>query len=326
MNNKYKIYEYVLECAINEVLGEKIQKLKIVNDIGQHSIVYLSKLADNTNIVIKITTKRNSYPTEIWVYQELAKHGVPVPSLIFYTEKLKGIDLPCLIISKIRGYSLVSQNIPDRFERAIYGEIGSIFSKIHKVRLDNSFYGFGVFFKNTKDIFYNWHSFILSIHDYIDSTEYLFRNGTINFEQKEKILSLERMIINHHFIKVLNHGDLGPDHIFLEKNKIVGVIDPGNSFAGPAEYDLAYFAVYVNEYQFKYALDEYDEVLNIKYIYIYMIVISVNKAAKAQKIFNYEKAEYFVVVIDNIIRKLSNILNTREKCLESIRDSVNKSV
>ncbi|HQV21973.1 MAG TPA: DUF45 domain-containing protein [Agitococcus sp.] len=99
------------------------------------------------------------------------------------------------------------------------------------------------------------------------------------------------MIINHHFIKVLNHGDLGPDHIFLEKNKIVGVIDPGNSFAGPAEYDLAYFAVYVNEYQFKYALDEYDEVLNIKYIYIYMIVISVNKAAKAQKIFNYENGD-----------------------------------
>ena len=26
------------------------------------------------------------------------------------------------------------------------------------------------------------------------------------------------------------------------------------------------FAVYVNEYQFKYAIDEYDEVLNIEYI------------------------------------------------------------
>ena len=316
MNNEYKSYEDVLEDTINEVLDEKIQKLKIVNNIGKYSIAYFSTLADNTNIVIKITTKRNSYPTEIWVYNEVAKHGVPVPDLIFYTEKLKGIDLPCLIISQISGSSLASKNIPEEFERAIYGEIGRVFSKIHKVKLENSFYGFGVFFKNTKDSFYNWHSFILSIHDYIDSIKFLFKNGTINFEQKEIILSLEEMIINHRFSKVLNHGDLGPDHIFLENNNVVGVIDPGNSFAGPAEYDLAYFAVYVNEYQFKYALDEYDEVLNIEYIYIYMIVISVHKAAEAQKIFNYEKAEYFIVVINNIVRKISTLLEIKKQCIK----------
>ena len=124
------------------------------------------------------------------------------------------------------------------------------------------------------------------------------------------------MIINHRFSKVLNHGDLGPDHIFLENNNVVGVIDPGNSFAGPAEYDLAYFAVYVNEYQFKYALDEYDEVLNIEYIYIYMIIISVHKAAEAQKIFNYEKAEYFIVVINNIVRKISTLLEIKKQCIK----------
>ena len=316
MNNKYKSYEEVLEWAINEVLGEKIQKLEIVNNIGKYSITYFSKLADNTNIVIKITTKRNSYPTEILVYNEVAKHGVPVPDLIFYTEKLKGINLPCLIISQINGSSLPSKNIPEEFERAVYGEIGRIFSKIHKVKLDGSFYGFGVFFKKTKDSFYNWHSFILSSHNYIYSTNFLFKKDKINFKQKEIMLSLEETIVNHRFRTVLNHGDMGPDHIFLNNYNVIGIIDPGNSFAGPAEYDLAYFAVYVNESQFKYVLDDYNGNINIEKIYIYMIVIAVYKAAKAQNIFDYRKVEYFVGINNKTIPRISNFLDVKN-CIKN---------
>ena len=36
MNNEYKSYEDVLEDTINEVLDEKIQKLKIVKNIVSH--------------------------------------------------------------------------------------------------------------------------------------------------------------------------------------------------------------------------------------------------------------------------------------------------
>ncbi|WP_420919353.1 phosphotransferase [Vibrio metschnikovii] len=37
----------------------------------------------------------------------------------------------------------------------------------------------------------------------------------------------------HRFSAVLNHGDFGPDHIFIEDGHISGVIDPGDAFAGP---------------------------------------------------------------------------------------------
>ncbi len=305
MGNEYKNYADVLKLAINDALCEKIQNLEAVKDRGNYSIAYFSKLADNTDVVIKITKKRNSYPSEIWVYNEICKNGVPIPNLIFYTEKLKGINLPCLIISSIKGESLASKNILQEYEKSVYSEIGDIFSKIHKVKIDKFNYGYGGFNESPSvDSFYNWHLFLFESHNYIYSIKYLIRKNLINTKHKENLILIENLVANHVFRNVLNHGDLGPDHIFIRNQKVVGVIDPGNSFVGPAEYDLAYFAVYVNECQFKYVLAEYNGNINIEKIYIYMIVIAVHKAAKAHKLLDYRKMEYFIDVINNIILKI----------------------
>ena len=102
----------------------------------------------------------------------------------------------------------------------------------------------------------------------------------------------------------------------MNNYNVIGIIDPGNSFAGPAEYDLAYFAVYVNESQFKYVLDDYNGNINIEKIYIYMIVIAVYKAAKAQNIFDYRKVEYFVGIINKTIPRISNFLDVKN-CIKN---------
>lgn len=119
----------------------------LVKRQGTASTVYYSRLREglaSTEIIIKISNHYDSYPIEAEVYREIAQHGVPVPHVLFYCSRLHGVEMPCLIISRIEGVPLDEVVISPGLESQVYENVGRIFRAIHQVGAVSSVKGYGL--------------------------------------------------------------------------------------------------------------------------------------------------------------------------------------
>lgn len=274
----------------------------LVKRQGTASMVYYSRLWEglsSTEIIIKISNLYDSYPTEAEVYREIAQHGVPVPHVLFYCSRLHGVEMPCLIISKIEGIPLDEAVISPGLERQVYENVGRIFRAIHQVGPASSVKGYGLLASSPSNRTKDWSRFILEYHDYFSARECLSRAGLIGADLVRSLASIENRIDAHVFKDVLNHGDLGPDHLLLADGEIIGVIDPGCALIGPAEYDLAYFGLYATRQQMLSVLEGYGGSPDIEQIHAYMAVIALHKAVRAHRIGNPERTGRFVRLARN---------------------------
>jgi aminoglycoside phosphotransferase (APT) family kinase protein len=289
-------YSFFLKKSLETKLNNKLSKLVPVKKMGKSSVVYYSKLG-NQNIVIKITFDRNSYPAEMWVYEKLSSMNVPVPTVIFYCEDIEPLNIPCLVMSHVGGHSLLDIKIKKQNEKNIYGTAGKILSKINSIDLSNVPYGYGTFSENSGEKFESWEDFLFQIHDIFNTIRKLIDYGIVNTICINYLNKALNILTMHNFEKVLNHGDFGPDHLFILKENIVGVIDPGNSFVGPSEYDLGYFKVYTSPVCFQQALNQYTNNYEIEKINCYCAIISAHKAIKAHQIGDLKKRDFFLNVL-----------------------------
>jgi aminoglycoside phosphotransferase (APT) family kinase protein len=288
----------ILKECLEKIFKKTLAMPVPVADMGKFSQAYNSKLEDE-DIVINTTRGRNSYPAEIWVYEKLSYLGVPVPSVMFYCESLPLLSIPCLVISRIAGETLASIKLRKQYEKDVYGMAGKILGKIHSIRLTGTPYGYGAFATDFSERFDCWEDFLFRLRD-IPRTIQRLADDVIDIRYTDYLNRVAEDVVAHRFESVLIHGDLGPDHLFILKGKIVGVIDPGNSFAGPPEYDLAYFGVYVNPIHLRYALDQYVGHYEMDKVNHYMCIISAHKAIRAHEVGDYNKRDFFINVLARI--------------------------
>lgn len=281
-----------LRQALIDVLPAPIGLPVALERQGRRSIAFRAHQVDGVEVVIKLTRGRNSYPAEQWVHHEYARAQVPVPQIVYYSASLPGIGCPCLVMTLIDGVPLfdaVATNI------GLYGEVGELLGKMHTVALPAARFGLGGFLPTATEWHHSWSAFVTALHAHPASGEYLRRHGLWpNCTGDLALLSAK--ISEHHFRCILNHGDFGPDHILVRAGQIAGVIDPGECFAGPPEYDLAHIALYISECQLQQVLNHYPGQLNLEMIHVYASVIALHKAARAHRVSNTTRANSFAVM------------------------------
>ncbi len=268
----------------------------LVQRQGSRSVVRQARMGDKL-VIIKLTEKRNSFPLESWFYKQVAKVKVPVPSVYFYCARLPFFKLPCLVISHIDGVPLFSYESDIKSEILLYQEVGILLQRIHSVELPELSFGVGAFISShgrVKDL--NWATFVTETHSHPASGLYLSKQDNLVFYSPEELEKLSALIDAHRFSAVLNHGDFGPDHIFIEDGHISGVIDPGDAFAGPAEYDIAYLSCYIESHQLHAVLCGYGRPLNQKMILAYAKLIALDKAARAHRNGQIMRSDYFKAI------------------------------
>lgn len=75
--------------------------------------------------------------------------------------------------------------------------------------------------------------------------------------------------------------------------RTVGIIDPGQAFAGPAEYDRAHLACCLSGWQFAHVLRGYGGQVDRDKILLYQTVIAMHKAARADCAAQGERTRHF---------------------------------
>ena len=283
----------ILCGTLAAVFGTPVSISQKIDPMGSHSRAYHARI-NGRDVIIKLTVNRNSYPAEIYIYKKLACLGVPVPEVIFYSACLQPFTQPCLIISKIEGFSIIEKPLNIEHMAEIYSHVGNIFAKLHSIPCDYNKFGYGAFLSDTPANFAHWGSFLNEFHACQKSLLFLSKAGLIDRDQAYWLNITIAECLQHDFKPVILHGDLGPDHIFIHNIKIAGIIDPGNAFIGPKEYDLAYFGLYVGPKALRHALDAYHYCIDIPRIWDYLAVIAAHKAVRSHLAGNYHKRDFFL--------------------------------
>lgn len=267
-------------------------------------MAFRARQVDGVEIVIKLTTGRNSYPVEQWVYGEYARVGVPAPQVLYYCASLPSMGCPCLVMTMIDGVPHFATQDQDF---GIFDKAGDVLGKMHKVPVQEQRFGLGAFLPSAEaEQYSDWTAFVTGLHAHPASGLYLRRLGLWP-EGAGDFGLLGAKIAAHRFRCVINHGDFGPDHLLVRAGRIAGVIDPGEAFVGPAEYDLAHFALYILGHQMEQVLGHYPGEPDLEMIHVYAAVIALHKAARAHRAGNAARASRFALMARNAYRRLEQV-------------------
>lgn len=215
------------------VTGEVNEVYDITTQRGQAVIVRLS--AEYGNLLLK----------ERWAIEAARSAGVPVPAVL-YTDTLtvEGKPLTISIQRKLAGLSLDNRparaaDEDRRFVKRVVVAAGRVLSTIHSVRTA----GFGYLNPNG-DGMYQTRSDILCrrLERREPCRDVARRHG---FDEGVVERSIEQ--IGRHVNCVtecgprLVHGDFGPKHIFVEGERITGIIDWGEAKSDDPVDDFAWW-------------------------------------------------------------------------------------
>jgi aminoglycoside phosphotransferase (APT) family kinase protein len=262
-------------------------------------MAFRARQVDGVEVVIKLTKGRNSYPVEQWAYAEYARVGVPSPQVLYYCESLPSMGYSCLVMTMIDG---VPSFTAEEQYAGLFGEAGDLLGKIHAVAVPNQRFGLGAFLLSTPTKqFTSWLQFVTAQHEHPSSGQYLRCHGLWP-DCAGDLGLLGGKIAAHSFLCVVNHGDFGPDHLLVRAGRIAGVIDPGEAFVGPPEYDLAHIAIYISGYQLGQLLSQYPGDLDLEMVHVYSATIALHKAARAHQAGNVARARVFAQIAQNAYR------------------------
>jgi aminoglycoside phosphotransferase (APT) family kinase protein len=288
----------ILRQVLTRALRARLALPTLAGQQGRRSMVYQADQANAGPLIIKLATARNSYPVEAWVYRALREQGVPAPEVLYYRARLPQLGIPCLVLSKIGGEPLYRQQLDEAATVQLYGEVGELLRRIHSVPLPGARYGLGAFLPAHSGAAYaSWAAFITACHDHPGSIAYLRTHGLLRGLGDAAAAQLGGRIAAHQHSAVLNHGDFGPDHIYASQGRVTGVIDAGEAFAGPAEYDLAYLGSYLSGDQFELVLRRYGSA-DLQMLCLYAVLIAAHKAARAHRAGQAARARHFCAIAE----------------------------
>lgn len=219
----------------------------------------IEKIKTYSNYVAKIKTNKGNYFLKVYqnknetqtghklshLYPLLSNNKIPVPKVLKFDDSLKIIKKPYLIISEIKG-EMLCDKIKKMSKKEIisfYHKFGKAIARIHSI----TFNQFGETFNgktveglseiNSKKPFKEWKN----LHTKIINYRLKFLKNTYF---KDLIKPVKRFfkdnsyLIDYKITPRLLHIDLNQKNIFLQGNKISGIIDFDGAFIGHSEEEL----------------------------------------------------------------------------------------
>lgn len=170
--------------------------------------------------------------------------------------------------------------------------------------------GFGPLLVKNQELvgkFSTWKEYCESEQSYnIRNLNFSKNNNYITTEESNKIEQIynEREVINLEKASLL-HTDILKDHIFIEGDKISGVIDLGRLTAGDPRYDIAYSLIFQNPREQEFFKKGYGELAQDPIVNKYLITIVIDKIHfRSKKEINGDVGELLPILKD-ALNKLS---------------------
>jgi aminoglycoside phosphotransferase (APT) family kinase protein len=303
-HNLVEMENGALEKALKKDLGLNLTiKEKIIG--GYQSQVYEATF-EGRAVFIRINNDPQVFKTEIMGYEIFKQNGIPTPDIITYKERPPTIGHPIMIISAAQGLSVSEVDLSPEQESTIYEEAGEILKTINKVTLD----GFGPLeisdgkfrgrFQSYQEYCESWES---SVYQAID---FLKIHNLITSEDEQKLYRLFEEIRSLDIEKSsLLHRDMHKGHIFIDHDKITGIIDLGRLFAGDPRYDVAYSFVYQNPVQQQHFKRGYGKLADDPMVLAYLIIITAEKILFRSKANNKESAIVQTKLLKEMLSKVA---------------------
>jgi aminoglycoside phosphotransferase (APT) family kinase protein len=245
---------------------------------GFQNQVYKALTTDGRNIFIRINKDRRPLETEVWGYAKFKELGIPVPEVISYKANPSTIGYPTMVMSAAEGKNIDEVSLASEQEEAIYENVGSILRKINGVRVE----GFGpvkIIDGQPKGKFASWAEYFVWWKKRLDeAVDFLKENNLITSEEVQKIYKvfaeLEALNVKQAF---LLHRDIHPEHIFVDQNKVTGIIDLGRLQGGDPRYDIAMSLFFQNEKRQEYFKKGYGEITNDPVVSKFLVITATTK-------------------------------------------------
>jgi aminoglycoside phosphotransferase len=272
---------------------------------GYQSQVYKAANPEGKTVFIKINKKKEELEVEISGYGAFREAGIPVPKVIAYQENPSTIRQPTLIISAAEGVALSEAKLSSGQEETIYRNIGEILKKINDIKIE----GFGYLkvvdgklegkFKNYGEFCKEWGIKI------IEAFDYLVENSLITSEESKKLRNIFEEISSLNLKQsFLLHRDMHQEHVFIDGDKISGIIDFGKLQAGDPRYDIAESLMFQNERQQSCFKKGYGEVADDPMVLKYLAIIATTKIRFRTKMGKKEDADTAAQILRDTLSKI----------------------
>jgi aminoglycoside phosphotransferase (APT) family kinase protein len=276
---------------------------KIIN--GYSNQVYRGKLQDQI-VFIRTNKDPNIFEVELSGYKIFEKQGIPVPKIIAYNQNPQSIGYPTMIMSSAQGEALEKAKVSEAQDKVIYENIGKLLKKINKTKLK----GFGPLLVIDQELvgqFSTWKEYCESQQSYnIRNLNFSKDNSYITTEESDKIKQIYKEIEAVNLEKAsLLHTDMHVDHIFVEGDKISGVIDLGRLTAGDSRYDIAYSLIFQNLREQECFKKGYGELAQDPMVDKYLIIIVIDKIHFRSKKEINGNVEELLPILKDALSKLS---------------------
>lgn len=209
--------------------------------IGQDNEVYSVTTAGGQQIIVRISHKDDPrFEGERWALNAAREQGAPTPKVLLVEkvqlesesvtfcieEKLKGVPLDTLLTGNVRPEHAIAQ-------------LGELLSQIHSVKVE----GFGYLQANGNGWNIPFSAIMLDLLEKRDELQRAAKQWEVPLEQVEQALELLK---GHQELyewnnPSLTHGDIGPDHVLVDKDTITGVIDFQECSGNHPIFDLVHW-------------------------------------------------------------------------------------
>lgn len=232
--------------------------------LGGVNEVYDVQTKDGKSVIVRISHDEHpGFEREKWAIEQCAKEDIPVPRiLLIYTAKGENKNLTVCVESKLAGIplgTLIKEGaVREEKVKRYLKEAGSLLSKIHAIKSN----GFGFLDGNGQGEFQTWEDVVLKYS--VRKEKLLERAGRWQISPDAIVATLSILENHRNLYKQVTEGqliheDFGPEHIFVDNGKIVGIIDLENCIGGDPMMDFSWWDFfYGRNYPVKLLLEGYE--------------------------------------------------------------------
>ena len=311
-NERFYTKKESIKKLLSKIYSSKEFEIIRVKE-GEANEVNIVKFNDQ-KVILKIRHNDwQDYPQEIFYKDMVRENGIPVPKTLHHGvfdfknpnfpnqqfEIQEFIDLPTA-----HDYNNSQIYSDTKFRDKILGELGEILKKMHSIPFEK----FGTIREKVyTESFETYKSNSLKNLIFRPDSEEVLKELKIN--QKElNTLILEKFLEIQNPKPSFIHWDLEPAHLFVENDKIVGIIDFGNYRVSSYHEEFAWWSFWQSSLPLEPILSKYNlhssnfyqEVLPFK------VEISLNLATYFKKDNRREPYQKSINTLLNCIQKMKN--------------------
>ncbi len=238
-----------------------VQNIKVVGEEkGIHSVVRIVQ-SDDKKYIVKFSVWPVKAFREKFAYQKLFGL-IPMPHLL-----VSGQDY--VIQDYVEGKFLDEVRLSEQEIRKIYIELGRILKRIHQIKTAGAGFietdGKGGH-KSFKDFVNSW------LDDHLDILRKSNLVSKKNFSKLQKYIDDQKDFLRVEDYRLL-HYDLEEWNVKIKGKKIIAIIDFGDLFSGPIEWDFARsYLTHYFEGRFNYLIEGYGNKVDLEKVKYYAVL------------------------------------------------------